>query len=52
MQHPFDELKGVITTTVGYTAGNNENPTYEEVCSGTTGHVVAIEEQFDPSQVT
>ncbi len=52
MQHPFDALNGVITTTVGYTAGNKENPTYEEVCSGTTGHVEAIEVQFDPSQVT
>ncbi len=51
MQHPFDELKGVVSTAVGYTGGHNENPTYEEVCSGTTGHAEAIEVQFDPSQV-
>jgi len=51
MQHPFDKLNGVVSTAVGYTGGNNENPTYEEVCSGTTGHAEAIEVQFDPSQV-
>lgn len=52
MQHPFDELKGVLSTAVGYTGGLSENPTYEEVCSGTTGHAEAIQIQFDPSQVT
>lgn len=52
MQHPFDELKGVVSTAVGYTGGHTKNPTYEEVCSGETGHVEAIEIQFNPSQVT
>jgi methionine-S-sulfoxide reductase len=52
MQHPFDELKGVVSTTVGYTGGHNENPSYEEVCSGETGHTEAIEIQFDPTQIT
>ena len=52
MQHPFDELKGVVSTVVGYTGGHLEDPTYEEVCSGETGHTEAIEVQFDPTQVT
>jgi methionine-S-sulfoxide reductase len=52
MQHPFDELKGVVSTAVGYTGGHKENPTYEEVCSGETGHTEAIEIQFDPAQIT
>ena len=52
MQHPFDKLKGVISTAVGYTGGDTENPTYEDVCSGETGHTEAIEIQFDPAQIT
>ncbi len=52
MQHSFDKLNGIISTTVGYTGGHNENPTYEEVCSGETGHTEAIEIQFDPAQIT
>ncbi|MFV1977414.1 MAG: peptide-methionine (S)-S-oxide reductase, partial [Candidatus Scalindua sp.] len=51
MQHPFDELKGVVSTTVGYTGGHKENPSYEEVCSGETGHTEAIEIQFDPTLI-
>ncbi|MFQ5963775.1 MAG: peptide-methionine (S)-S-oxide reductase MsrA [Candidatus Scalinduaceae bacterium] len=52
MQHPFDELRGVATTTVGYAGGYKENPTYEEVCAGGTGHTEAIEILYDPSKVT
>jgi peptide methionine sulfoxide reductase msrA/msrB len=52
MQPPFDRLKGVVSTTVGYTGGHKENPTYEEVSTGNTGHAEAIEIVFDPSQVT
>lgn len=50
-QPPFDQLKGVISTSVGYTGGTKENPTYEEVCSGKTGHAEALEILFDPAQV-
>lgn len=49
MQHPFDQLEGVISTVVGYTGGNVENPAYEEVSSGRTGHAEAIEIWYDPS---
>ena len=52
MQHPFDELKGVVSTAVGYTGGHKENPTYKDVCSGETGHTEAIEIQFNPAQIT
>ncbi len=52
MQYPFDKLNGVISTAVGYTGGNTENPTYKDVCSGETGHTEAIEIQFDPSQIS
>lgn len=52
MQHPFDGLEGVISTAVGYTGGHKEDPTYEEVCSGTTGHTESIEIIFDPSRIS
>ena len=52
MQNPYDELKGVVSTAVGYTGGNKDNPTYEEVCSGNTGHAEAIEVLYDPSQIS
>lgn len=52
MEPPFKKLKGVISTSVGYTGGHKENPTYEEVCRGRTGHAEAIEVTYDPAQVT
>jgi methionine-S-sulfoxide reductase len=52
MQAIFDKVKGVVSTNVGYTGGHKEHPTYEEVCSGKTGHTEAIEILYDPSQVT
>ena len=52
MQPVFDKTKGVVSTTVGYAGGTKENPTYEEVSTGKTGHTEAIEVVYDPSQVT
>jgi len=52
MEHPFDALPGVISTTSGYTGGFKENPTYEEVSAGSTGHTEAIQIVFDPALVS
>jgi methionine-S-sulfoxide reductase len=52
MQPEFDKLPGVLRTSVGYTGGKNPNPTYEEVCSGTTGHAEAILIEYDPQKLT
>lgn len=51
-QYHFNAQVGVISSTVGYTGGTTENPTYEEVCGGDTGHREAIEITFDPSVAT
>jgi len=51
MEPPFAKLPGVKQVTSGYTGGTTENPTYEQVCSGRTGHTEAIEVAYDPSLV-
>lgn len=48
----FKQLKGVVSTRVGYTGGSFENPSYEDVCSDKTGHAEAVEVSFDPKQVS
>jgi peptide-methionine (S)-S-oxide reductase len=48
----FRQIAGVRATTVGYTAGRTDDPTYEQVCSHTTGHAEAVLVEFDPEQVT
>jgi len=52
MEHPFDELDGVLSTTSGYTGGHKDHPSYEAVSSGTTGHTEAIQIRFDPSRIS
>jgi peptide-methionine (S)-S-oxide reductase len=48
----FSNVKGVVSTAVGYAGGTKENPTYEDVCTDKTGHAEVVEVEFDPSQVT
>lgn len=49
MVEPFEHLPGIIRVVSGYTGGHKENPTYEEVCSDTTGHYEAVQITYDPS---
>jgi len=51
-ERKFWQLKGVFTTAVGYAAGHTPNPTYQEVCSGMTGHNEVVLVVFDPAQVS
>ena len=48
----FQRLKGVSSVLPGYSGGEWENPSYEEVCSGTTGHAEAIQIEFDPGKIS
>ena len=47
----FDELRGVESVVSGYSGGHTESPTYQEVCTGTTGHAEVIDVAFDPSEI-
>lgn len=49
MVKPFDTQPGIEKVVSGYTGGHTVNPTYKEVCSGTTGHTEAIQITFDPA---
>jgi peptide-methionine (S)-S-oxide reductase len=51
VQYYFDQVPGVIKSTVGYTGGHTENPSYEAVCTHTTGHAEAVLLEFDVAQV-
>ena len=48
----FSKIKGVTSTMVGFTGGRLENPSYEDVCTGQTGHAEAIQVEYDPSAVS
>src|SRR5438128_3471848 len=48
----FRRVKGVTSTTVGYSGGDFKNPTYQDVCSDRTGHAEVVQVEYDPSQVS
>lgn len=48
----FDDLKGVVDVVSGYVGGHVANPTYEQVCNGTTGHAEVVQVTFDPSELS
>jgi peptide-methionine (S)-S-oxide reductase len=52
VEEEFRKVDGVISTQAGYMGGTRENPSYEEVCSGTTGHAEVVEVTFDPNLVS
>ncbi len=48
----FSDLDGVISVKSGYSGGKRENPTYEQVCNGATGHAEVVQVQYDDSKIT
>lgn len=48
----FAQVDGVVSTSVGYAGGNVENPTYQQVCLGQTGHTEVVRVEFDPARVS
>lgn len=48
----FSDLRGVVSVVPGYAGGRVKNPTYEQVCDGTTGHAEAVKIEFDPEKIS
>ncbi len=52
VQYYFDQVPGILKTTVGYIGGTTQNPSYEDVCTHATGHAEALLIEFDPEKVS
>ncbi len=52
MEHAFDKVPGVVSAISGYSGGHVPNPSYQQVSTGTTGHVEAVEVHYDPAKVS
>jgi len=52
LEAAYDELKGVLSVESGYAGGHVDNPTYKQVCNGTTGHAEVVQIKFDPQVIS
>ena len=52
VEEAFRKVKGVASTSVGYSGGGAKDPTYKDVCSGDTGHAEVVSVEYDPAQVS
>lgn len=52
MEAVFDDLRGVVDVVSGYSGGHKKDPTYQEVCSETTGHAEVVQIRFDPEELS
>lgn len=51
-EHAFLDMPGVLSVTSGYTGGDLDDPSYQDVCAGDTGHAEAVRVEFDPAKIT
>lgn len=52
VEEAFRKIAGVLTTKVGYSGGHTENPTYQQVCTGQTGHAETVQIEYDPTLIS
>ncbi len=51
-EHVFRQIDGVVSTSVGYMGGESANPSYEQVCTGRTGHAEVVQVEYDPARIS